>query len=115
MIKEILYAIDRLQNILFDEYRLNGYHQMWSRNFKSDINSQEQKIYDIAEVGLINTEVSELLESIRKDIDNQGEEIADIIIRVLNYATRKGIKVSHFINEKNIKNKSRGKLHGKKV
>ena len=88
---------------------------MWSRGFKTDFDSQEQKIYDIAEVGLINTEVSELLESIRKNLDNQGEEIADIIIRVMNYATRKGFNVGYLIEVKNEINMKRGKLHGKSV
>ena len=57
--------LTELQRKLFKEYNDNGYFEMWSRGFKSDVQSQEQRIYDLAEVGLINTEVSELMEDIR--------------------------------------------------
>jgi NTP pyrophosphatase (non-canonical NTP hydrolase) len=122
-----------LQKIVFEEYIKNGYRYMWNledlkmliRNnviecvlyFKGDQFRQLMTISDVAEVGLINTEVSELLEAIRKDkgLLEQGEECADIIIRVMNYCSRKGINLENEIMRKDIKNMNRGKLHGKLV
>lgn len=75
------------------------------------------RIADIAEVGLINTEVSELLEDIREDKDeiDQLKECADITIRIMNYCNRKGLDLELAILTKNAENMTREELHGKLV
>ena len=110
---------DLIQGTVFKEYSKNGYHKMWSRGFKTDIHSQEQRVYDISEIALVGTEISELIERIRAGENEMDEEycfeLADIIIRTLNFATRKGIRVEHYILKKNGINLEREKLHGKEV
>jgi hypothetical protein len=113
--------IEEIQRKLFIEYEKNDYLRMWSNNF-SKLKNQQNSIYDIAELGLINTEISEAIEEIRKkDIDEEirlshlGVECADIIIRVLNFMSRKGISANYYINYKHNINMNREKLHGKEV
>lgn len=110
-------TIGTLQYLVFKEYQKNGYHKMWSNNFSNKI-TQTEKIFDIAELGLIITEVSEAMEEIRKNGNDNANlffECADIIIRTLNFMTRKGASASFFLIEKNEKNINRRELHGKQV
>lgn len=102
-------TINEIQKAVFEEYVKNGYYEMWS-------NIENQKVADIAELGLIGTEVSETMEEIRsKEVcpTKVEAECADIIIRVLNFMTRnyldpfEGLRLAHATNLK------RGKLHGK--
>ena len=113
-----------IQNLVFQEYKNNDYLEEWtfkpykSINSYKGINSSEQKIYDIAELGLIMTEISEAIEEIRKketDLNKLGLECADIIIRTLNFMSRKCIIAEYFIISKNSVNEKRKKLHGKGV
>jgi hypothetical protein len=87
---------------------------MWNltRSFKG------QKIRDIAELSLVTTEVTEAIEEIRNhntNIDNLGFECADIIIRTLNFMTRKGLNANNYIINKSKKNLLRKKLHNRDV
>lgn len=114
--------LKEIQKLLREEYIQNGYMDMWCVDlYQTDLPTQTQRIYDIAEVGLWNTEVSETLEDTRKIEDNQklrnkwGEEGADVIIRVLNFFSRKEIEAEEAILNKHRKNLGRGKLHGNKV
>ena len=118
--------LKKIQKILFEEYKRNGYLDMWN-------NINNKSIADIAELGLIVTEVSEAIEVIRtskdenlishiKEYDDSdklryqlGYECADIIIRVLNFMSRKQLSAFFFIRKKNEKNLKRGYLHGKRV
>ena len=102
-------TLDEIQIAVYKEYLENDYFKMWN---------DAGKIGDIAEVGLINTEVSEALEEIRNknsDKKHLTEELADIIIRVLNFASRKDIYLQDAILEKNIKNTKRTIKHGRDV
>ena len=110
-----------IQKLVFNEYTINGYLKMWSNNFSKNY-TQIENIYDIAELGLINTEISESLEIIRQskflddtNSENMGLELADIIIRVLNFASRKNMDIEYYILEKNRFNLNREKLHGNVV
>lgn len=112
------YRIDifELQLLVFEEYKRNGYAERWSVEYLKDHPKELDLIIDIAEVGLINTEVSELLEDIRSDKkENYGAECADIVIRVMNWCNRKKIDLGWHIREKNRKNLTREKLHGRAV
>lgn len=102
-------SLDDIQTIVYREYIEHEYFQMWSN---------ADKIGDIAEVGLINTEISEALEEIRNkntNIEHLSEELADIIIRVLNFASRKNINLQKAILKKNFKNMKRDIKHGRDV
>lgn len=114
--------IKELQKIVGIEYVLNGYMKMWSVDEpQEEPYSKQQRIYDLAEVGLWNTEVSEALEDIRKIEDYSelkkkwAEEGADVIIRVFNFFNRKGIDAETAIVNKHNKNMEREKLHGKVI
>jgi len=101
--------LDNLQKLVFEECCKNGYTEMWNK---------AGKIGDIAEMGLVNTEVSEALEELRKkevDENQLAEECANIIIRVLNFMSRKGLDADIAIFSKHQKNMTRGYLHGKGV
>jgi hypothetical protein len=122
-----------IQELVYGEYKKNGYEYMWNledlkmliRNcypepqvyFNGLQFKQLLRIADIGEVGLVNTEVSELLEDIRKDKNeiDQLKECADIIIRVMNYCNRKGLDLETAILAKHDVNMTRGELHGKLV
>lgn len=105
-------SLRTLQQLVYQEYQANDYLMNWSST-----NRKNQLIMDLAEVGLFNTEVSEAMEALRDG--NYIElkfELADIIIRVLNFASRKGIKdLGQAIRVKNEKNKRRGSKHGREV
>lgn len=105
-----------IQSKLFEEYKKNGYLEMWTDGFRNNDN-QKQSIRDIAELGLIVTEISEAMEEIREPKNNSDLfiECSDIIIRTLNFMTRKGANAEYFILEKDNINNLREKLHGKEV
>lgn len=125
--------MSELQRLVYVEYKNNGYEYMWELGdlrmliettseysdeyFKGKQFKQLLRIADVGEVGLMNTEVSELLEDIRKDkgLTKQAEELADITIRVMNYCNRKGIDLEKAILSKHNINMGRGELHGKLV
>jgi len=95
-----------LQKLVYEEYVKNGY---------DSVMKQHGEIGDIAELGLICTEVSEAIETVRKKERGIQEELADIIIRVMNFATRHNIYLEPTIVIKHIKNMKRGKYHGNPV
>lgn len=114
-----------IQKLVYEEYKKNGYLEMWTKVplDKNDFprwHTDNQEIADIAEVGLINTEVSEALDAIREYgypllRDKLGEELADVIIRALNFASRKGIDLEPYILSKHEVNLERGDRHGKNI
>lgn len=64
---------------------------------------------------LIHSEVSEALEAYRKHDDTHvGEELADVVIRVLDMCEAYGIDLEKEILEKHEKNKLRPYKHGNK-
>jgi NTP pyrophosphatase (non-canonical NTP hydrolase) len=63
---------------------------------------------------LIVTEVAEAQEALRDgDRENEAEEVADILIRVLDYAAWRGISLDREVAEKMEKNQVRPHLHGR--
>jgi NTP pyrophosphatase (non-canonical NTP hydrolase) len=86
-----------------------GYTENWNK---------AGKMGDLAELGLIVTEISEAMEEIRKhkiNKNNLSEECADIIIRTMNFMSRKGLDLDIALWLKNNKNKNRKWLHGKAI
>jgi NTP pyrophosphatase (non-canonical NTP hydrolase) len=63
---------------------------------------------------LIVTEVAEVQEALRDgDRENEAEEVADILIRVLDYAAWRGINLDAEVAAKMGKNRERPRLHGR--
>jgi len=68
-----------------------------------------------AVLALIHSEVSEALEGFRKfDKENFTEELADVIIRVLDCTGGLGLDIDSAVRAKLEKNKTRGFKHGGK-
>ena len=108
--------ITELQELVFQEYIKNGYAERWTKEYFEAHPLEFDLLIDLAEVGLINTEVSELLEDIRQNKkEKYGEECSDIIIRVLNFCNRKGIDLEPHLLKKHAKNQEREYLHGKTI
>lgn len=64
---------------------------------------------------LITTEVSEAMEAFRKDDHaNFAEELADVLIRVLDIAPGLGVDLDAEVEKKLLKNAQRGFRHGGK-
>ena len=96
-----------LQNLVYKEYKKNRFEEFFNKN---------KECGDIAEIGLITSEIGEALDYCRdKNELFLSFELADIIIRVLNFCNRKNIDLEFFIITKNRINQNRGKYHGKKV
>lgn len=106
-------TLETLQLAVYGEYELNGYVEMWNSGLPALVELKS----DIAELGLIVTEISEAMEDIRSNnYIGLRKELADIIIRTLNFAKRKGITdLSEIIINKHNENLKRGKLHGRDV
>lgn len=68
-----------------------------------------------AMLALVHSEVSEALEGFRKgDKENVAEELADVLIRVLDAAGGLGIDIDAEVRVKMAKNATRGHKHGGK-
>lgn len=74
-------------------------------------------------LALIHSEVSECLEAIRKpglsehcpELSSEGEELADILIRVFDFAAERGINIGEAVAAKMSYNASRPHMHGGKA
>lgn len=96
--------LSQIQKILFIEYKENGYFDMWNTH---GFDSQDKKIRDIAELGLITTEIAEAIEIVRQfwreesqesiKFSDLGFECADVIIRTLNFMSRKELNAEKII------------------
>lgn len=65
---------------------------------------------------LIHSEVSEACEGLRRgDMENVGEELADVIIRVLHVCAKHKIPIGAIVAKKHEKNKQRPYRHGGKL
>lgn len=63
---------------------------------------------------LIVSECSEVMSALRDDDEfEEAEEIADILIRVLDYAAWRGISLDEEVAAKMAKNEKRPRLHGR--
>lgn len=68
------------------------------------------------DVALLHSEVSEAYEGYRNgDMANVAEELADVLIRLLDTAKRYDIDLDHEVAKKLEKNRKRGYRHGNKV
>ena len=73
-------------------------------------------------IALMHSELSEGLEALRKGLDSDHlpgflgieEEMADVIIRVLDYCAGRGLRIESAITAKMHYNRTRERMHGKK-
>lgn len=113
--------LSEIQSVCFIEYKRNGYLDMWNNSYIINKDGKFELDFrktDIAELGLIATEITEAQEVIRK-YKTLGAlraklrvECADIIIRTLNYMSRKDMLAEPVILRKTKINMKRGFLHG---
>ena len=95
-----------IQKLVYAEYKKNGFEKYFNQNGSCG---------DLTEIGLVSEEIGECLTAIRKHKDLERDyELADIIIRVMNFANRHNISLEGFIIKKNEINKNRGLKHGNK-
>ena len=109
--------LTEIQFLVYEEYKKNGYHLMWEKAEIILRNHELDGIVQLGEIGLFCTEIAEAMEEVR-DANKNGElgnELADIIIRVLNFASRKGINIEEKILLKHEKNLKRGQRHGRDI
>ena len=107
--------LDTLADRLHDTAQNKGFWEPLARMDKQDF-----FIFYAKQIAMIHSEATEVLEALRKDKGEEAvvEEIADIIIRVLDLY--KGLKVYYgdypsldkILMKKSITNQERPKLHG---
>ncbi len=91
------------------------------RGFYDDVNESDPR-HLISLLGLIVTETAETIEAIRKPqaseklqgVPLEDEEVADIFIRVLDYAAFRKIDLDATVEAKRAYNATRGYRHGGK-
>ncbi len=103
--KEQIYKMSTLTQLRDASHQIAVEHGFW-----------EGKVVNEAEkMALMHSELSEALEALRKgDYKNLAEELADTIIRVLDFCGAKKIDILTAIQDKMIINNDREYKHGKK-
>lgn len=65
-------------------------------------------------IALMHSELSEVLEALRDgDRDQEEEELADVVIRLLDYSHARGFSMDQAVQKKMAKNRDRPRLHGR--
>lgn len=121
--------IDTVASIIFNANRAKGFYDDEPFQTVSGMASIEEdclhqkRIYLGNKIALMHGELSELHEAIRKDIKVSEhipefsaieEEVADTIIRLLDFAGYNELRLAQAIKAKLIYNQSRPYKHGKK-
>lgn len=84
--------------------------KVYTVNLENGWFDNERSVGD--ESALLHSEVSEFFEAYRKQTGEMGEELADILIRVLDVAQRHHIDLYGEFAKKLEKNRKRGYRHG---
>lgn len=95
----------------------NGWDVMTPERYSASLGGDDYAIAKVATVlCLIHSEVSEALEALRKrDRANLEEELADVVIRCLDFAGGAGINLDGVVAAKLERNRGRGYRHGGKA
>ena len=106
----------KIQDLVFETYKKDGYFDTWEKIEKILEPHGYAGIAQLAEVGLFHTEVAESQEEVRNMSKGKlRKELADIMIRIMCFASRKGIDLEKEILQVNGKNMKREHLHGRKL
>jgi len=107
---------NKLKKLVYEEYKKTGHLEKWERARELLKSEGLEGIVDLAEIGLIVTEVAEAMEEVRdQNPEKESKELAGIIIRILNYCNRKGYNIEKDILAEHKRNLKRPKLHGRKM
>lgn len=112
-------ALRQLAEGCFVWFQHQGFWPNWQSPtyFMGDVTSNSvasAKMKKAEKIALIHSEVSELLEAVRKDdFRNEAEECADILVRLLDYCGACGIDLGEAFTEKMVANYARPFKHGK--
>ena len=107
---------EKIRKLVFEEYKKNGYYDKWEEARLILAKYGIVGIVELAEIGLIYTELSEAMEEIRDSNDGKANiELADAIIRIMNFASRREMDLETAIIKKHAINMTREKLHGRKI
>jgi len=98
-----------IQKLVFESYK-HTHKPIWDKATEAlQSHNLPPELIDLAEIGLFTTGVSEAMEEIRNaDKEKTAKELAGLIIRILNFATRKGISLEEYILSKAERNLSTG-------
>ena len=86
------------------------------------VNRGDKVLDKMALIALMHSELSECLEGVRKDLMDdhlpdrkmEAAELADVVLRVMDYCAFYGIPLADIIIEKMVYNESRPHMHGDK-
>ena len=106
---------DDIQKMVFEEYMDNDYLAIYNNAYLTLKEVGLENFVDIVELALVSTEITEGIKKLENDEISLSSELADIVIRVMNFASRKHINLRKAIIGKHQINMQREKLHGKKV
>ena len=129
-LQEACQVIKTLQGTVEHVNRKNGWHEDNDSSSKSKLAHLMLIVTEVSEAceairnGVPNNDVSKVLEMkptsefkfrFESDIKNsEGDELADVLIRVLDYATRHKINLADHVAAKIMYNATRGYKHGNK-
>jgi NTP pyrophosphatase (non-canonical NTP hydrolase) len=113
--------VRQLQQGLFSWFQHQGFWPSgWDAKFAgfravySEQDREQNNLKRMEKLGLIVTEVAECMEAVRKsDRDNEAEELADVLVRVLDYAGGFNIPLAEAFERKMLANYARPMKHGK--
>ena len=104
------YGFGKLNDYAHECHEIARAHGFWDEREPGDVKS------DLAALMLVTTEVAEAAEAVRVlDRPNLEEELADICIRVFDFAAGSGMNLEQAIVNKMRKNRERPHMHGKKA
>lgn len=124
--EEVLRGLDALGKDITDWATRKGFHTLPSELEElmaksSTVFQYVEKLVKSQKIALMHSELSEHLEEVRKPgqpidtdgITNEEAELADLIIRALNYAGQNRLRIGLAVGKKMAKNEGRPYMHGK--
>ena len=105
----------------FDDPALVAYQNSQAHGFWAEAH-KSPTLFKLSRIALMHSELSECLEGIRKDLPSdhlegrslEVEELADCVIRIMDYAGGYGMSLGEIIVEKMKFNAGRPFMHGDK-
>lgn len=104
---------------MFAHLQADIYRNAFDKGFWSDFASMPEEYWYASKLALVHSEVSEAVEELRlmksmaEKKEAVTEELADVVIRVMDLAAGMNLDLAKAIVEKHERNKSRPPKHGK--